>query len=94
MAEAFLCVCRQEVRRVYLVQQLRYHAALRENDPSFPFLLSRTSDDSMRFLSSFFALSKALDKAVLLAQTVHDDPWIQQQATQRTWSQLRLWFGK
>ena len=48
----------------------------------------------MRFLSSFFALSKALDKAIGLAQTVRNDPWIQQQATQRTWNQLRLWFGK
>lgn len=65
-----------------------------QNDASFPFLLSRTSDDSMRFLSSFFALSKALDKAVVLAQTVRNDSWIQQQATQRTWNQLRLWFGK
>lgn len=89
-----MCVGRQEVRRVYLMRQLRYQAAVRESDPSFPFLLSRTPDDLMRFVSSFFALSKALDKAVVLAETVRDDPWIRQQASQRRWSQLRLWFGK
>ena len=54
----------------------------------------RTSDDSVRFLSVFFALSKALDKAVLLARMACEDPWIKQQAGQRTWTQYRLWFGR
>ena len=75
------------------MRQLRYHAALVSHDASFPYLLSRTSDDSVRFLSSFFALSKALDKAVQFARTVRDDSWVQQ-SSQRNWNQLRLWLGK
>lgn len=85
---------RQVIRRVYLDKQKRYHIALLENDSAFPFIASRTSDDSMRFLSVFFALSKALDKAILLARTACNDPWIQQQANQRSWTQFRLWFGR
>ena len=88
------CVsCRQTVRKVYLAKQKRYHVALLENDNEFPFMHLRTSDDSVRFLSAFFALSKALDKAVLLARTACNDPWIRQQAGQRSWNQYRLWFG-
>ena len=86
--------CRQVVRQVYLAKQKRYHIALLENDTAFPFITSRTSDDSVRFLSVFFALSKALDKATLLARTACNDPWIQQQANQRSWTQFRLWFGR
>ncbi|KAA6424276.1 MAG: hypothetical protein FRX49_05488 [Trebouxia sp. A1-2] len=85
---------RQVIRQVYLAKQKRYHIALLENDTAFPFITSRTSDDSVRFLSVFFALSKALDKAVLLARTACNDPWIQQQANQRSWTQFRLWFGR
>ena len=86
--------CRQVIRQVYLDKQKRYHIALFEIDTAFPFITSRTSDDSVRFLSVFFALSKALDKAILLARTACDDPWIQQQANQRSWIQFRLWFGR
>lgn len=81
------------MRRVYLARQQRYQAALLNDDSSFPYMTARTSDDSVRFLSAFFALSKALDKAVLLARMACDDPWIKQQAGLRTWKQYRLWFG-
>lgn len=87
-------LCRHTVRQVYLTKQQRYHAALLDADSSFPYMNHRTSDDSVRFLSVFFALSKALDKAVLLARMAYDDPWIKQQAGQRTWNQYRLWFGR
>ncbi|KAL3157526.1 hypothetical protein ABBQ32_011986 [Trebouxia sp. C0010 RCD-2024] len=85
---------RQQVRQVYLDRQRRYRAALLKADGSSPYMDVRTSDDSVRFLSVFFALSKALDKAVLLARMACDDPWIKQQASQRTWNQYRLWFGR
>ena len=86
--------CRQVVRQVYLAKQRRYHVALHQDDSSFPFIHQRTSDDSVRFLSAFFALSKALDKAVVVARTACNDLWIQQQAGQRSWNQFRLWFGR
>ena len=86
--------CRQVIRQVYLAKQKSYHIALLEDDTASLFLTSRTSDDSVRFLSVFFALSKALDKAILLARTACDDPWIQQHANQRSWTQYRLWFGR
>ncbi|DBB10182.1 TPA: hypothetical protein ACH3X3_001759 [Trebouxia sp. C0006] len=85
---------RQVIRQVYLAKQKSYHIALLEDDTASLFLTSRTSDDSVRFLSVFFALSKALDKAILLARTACDDPWIQQHANQRSWTQYRLWFGR
>lgn len=87
-------LCRHRVRQVYLAKQQRYQAALLAADNRFPYMEDRTSDDSVRFLSAFFALSKALDKAVLLARMMCDDPWIQQQAGLRTWDQYRLWFGR
>lgn len=87
-------LCRHTVRQVYLAKQQRYQAALLAADNRFPYMEDRTSDDSVRFLSAFFALSKALDKAVLLARMMCDDPWIQQQAGLRTWNQYRLWFGR
>ena len=87
-------LCRHTVRQVYLTKQQRYHAALLDADSSFPYMNHRTSDDSVRFLSVFFALSKALDKAVLLARMACDDPWIKQQAGQQAWNQYRLWFGR
>ena len=85
--------CRQVIRQIYLAKQRSYQKALLENDSTFPFIKLRTSDDSVRFLSAFFALSKALDKAILFARTACNDPWIQQQAGQRSWNQYRLWFG-
>lgn len=87
-------LCRHTVRQVYLAKQQRYQAALLAADNRLPYMEDRTSDDSVRFLSAFFALSKALGKAVLLARIMCDDPWIQQQAGLRTWNQYRLWFGR
>ena len=91
---AWYVVCRGTVRQVYLARQQRYRAALLAADSSLPYMKDRTSDDSVRFLSAFFALSKALDKAVLLARMACDDPWVKQQAGLRAWNQYRLWFGR
>jgi hypothetical protein len=41
-----------------------------------------------------FALSKAVDKAMLLANTVAADAFIQKRCSQRNSGQWILWFGQ
>ncbi|KAK9815502.1 hypothetical protein WJX72_004760 [[Myrmecia] bisecta] len=69
---------RMLLRLKYLETQRTLHDACQET-----YLHDRTPDDAIRFLSTIFALSKAIDKATLVARTVLEDEWMQQRSNWR-----------
>ncbi|KAK9816005.1 hypothetical protein WJX74_009869 [Apatococcus lobatus] len=52
-----------------------------------------TPDDAVRFLSFIYALSKAVDKATLLARTIITDEWILRSRREKNVQQRLLWLG-
>ncbi|KAK9815248.1 hypothetical protein WJX72_000626 [[Myrmecia] bisecta] len=69
---------RMLLRLKYLETQRTLHGACEAT-----YLHDRTPDDGVRFLSTFFALSRAIDKATLVARTVLEDEWMRQRSTWR-----------
>ena len=52
-----------------------------------------TPDDAVRFLSFIYAMSKAIDKATLLARTIISDEWILRSRREKNVQQRLLWLG-
>ncbi|KAK9904804.1 hypothetical protein WJX75_002805 [Coccomyxa subellipsoidea] len=53
-----------------------------------------TPDDALRFQSFWFAVSRALDKCVLVARMVLEDEWIAEHARAGRWRHRQVWLGK
>ena len=52
-----------------------------------------TPDDAVRFLSFIYAMSKAIDKATLLARIIVTDEWMLCSRLDRNIQQRLLWIG-
>ncbi len=52
-----------------------------------------TPDDAVRFLSFIYAMSKAVDKATLLARMIVTDDWMLCSRLDRNIQQRLLWVG-
>ena len=82
-------------KHLYLQVQRRYHTAVLDPNAEGPLKAivgKRTPDDAVRFLSWSFAVSNAMDKAMLEAYIVINNPYIQQRCKNLAWTQLRTRF--
>ena len=52
-----------------------------------------TPDDAVRLLSFMYAISKAVDKATLLARMIVTDEWMLSSRLDRNIQQRLLWLG-
>ncbi len=83
---------RMQLRSRYLQQQRSYHAAVLQGTAAFQH--ERTIDDAARFLSFLTALSKCVDKAVLVGNSVLQDEYLRRRCEQGPLRhQLQLWRG-
>ena len=81
-----LCLlCRHVTRQAYMALEQKYRTRVAASSPSDPCVLNSSQDDSIRLMSTLFAISQACDKMISVARVVADEPMLRHQASTIGW---------